>query len=160
MKALWIGGPPGKTLDNIIRNLSKEGIDIVERWDSITETMRNKHRIPNHIEVILLNHEMCSHPMQDKIKDLCKKAHKPFILASLGSKRTILELRSKGILKAKIQEQKNIPQIDPALHPDVVKEVSDLVDERSILLTQKKGIEARISVIEIKLQKIREDLGI
>lgn len=162
LKALWVGGPPGKTLDNITRNLLKEGIEITERWDSVVEVMRSKHRIPTEIEVVLLNHEMCSHAMQDKIKTLAKKAQKPFVLASFGSRKTIIELRAKGIITEKII-LKNTSQHTPTQneHDDaIIRMVSGLIDEKAILLVQQKGIKERLKEIEERLQEIRNRLNL
>lgn len=159
LRALWVGGPPGKTLDNISRNLYREGIEIAERWDSVVEVMRSKHRIPDPIDVVLLNYEMCSHGLQDKIKLLAKKANKPFVLASLGSRKTILELRSKGILPEKTEIQKATKmKREPPM--DLVQKIVALIDERNLLFVQRKGIEQRLEEIERNLNQIRREINL
>jgi hypothetical protein len=163
LKALWVGGPPGKTLDNISRNLLKEGVEIVERWDSVVEVMRSKHRIPSHVDVILLNHEMCSHPLQDKIKVLSKKAQKPFVLASFGSRKTVIEMRAKGLISDKLVEVPicHVEALPSKSDQDdaIIAMISVLVDEKLLLLTQQKGISKRLQEIEQRLEEIRYDLN-
>jgi hypothetical protein len=100
LKALWIGGPPGKTMINLKRNLAEYGIDIIDQWESVVDTMRSKHKVPDKIDIVLLNHEMCSHPLQDKMKKLCRQGNKRFILASMNTTKTVAELVAKNVIKS------------------------------------------------------------
>lgn len=156
LKALWIGGPPGKTIENITKNLAKDGIEVVDRWDSVVDTMKSKHRIPDWVDVVLFNYQFCSHSLQDKIKKMCKQAHKPFILASNSASKTVFEVRAKGLMPSRSIESDVIEQIT---HPDILKLLSELIDEKEILLVQQKGILRRLQEIDAELRQIKHKIS-
>lgn len=96
--ALWVGGPPGKTMDNIQRNLKRVGIKIIAKWKADPHFINIKANIPKGVDVVLLNHEMCSHHAQEHVKNLCKKEFKRFILAHTNASKTVQELIAKGVI--------------------------------------------------------------
>lgn len=156
LNALWVGGPPGKTLQNIRKNLQKDGVEMVEAWDATPDTMRNKHRIPTWADVVLLNHEMCSHGLQSRLKDLCRKANKPLVLASLSTKRTVEELRLRNLIPSDSIKSTCNPVMPK---PSVSEMVEQMITEKRFLMVQKSGIEARISELEAQLAILGYEQG-
>ncbi len=135
--ALWVGGPPGKTMDNIQRNLKKVGIKIVAKWKADSHFINIKAHIPKGVDVVLLNHEMCSHHAQEHVKNLCKREFKRFILAHTNASKTVEELVAKGIIEP-------TPVSDEIIFPApvVVQSVTEIETTPSL-----DGVNVKSSVI-------------
>jgi hypothetical protein len=97
IRTLWVGGPPGKTYINIRRNLSNYGIDLVEQWLPIPATLK-KTKLPQDVDLVIINHEMISHSLMDKVKLLAKREDKMFVTASMNTSKTVRELMEKNII--------------------------------------------------------------
>ena len=97
VRALWVGGPPGSTIKSIVANLAGVGVDVVEQWDKDDAVIR-KTRIPNSIDVVLFNKDMCGHNEETHTKDLSKRQGVPFVTASTKATRTIRNMRALGLI--------------------------------------------------------------
>lgn len=98
-RALWLGGPPGKTIEKISDFLLRYGIEIVEQWQT-TKEMRPA--IPAHIDLVIFNHDIAGHQVGWDGKSLAKKAGIPFVWGSLNKVDILQNLQNRGLVKATI----------------------------------------------------------
>lgn len=87
--ALWVGGPPGRTLDKIRRRLRMDGIDLRAQSD-------HARKPPVWADIVLVNREMVGHSDSDKQRSLCEADGVPCVIVSTSYTftRRALENRS------------------------------------------------------------------
>lgn len=71
-KALWVGGPPGKTLDNIVAKLAVDFIDVVSSDMVKGPSGSSSKRIPKGVDLVLVNCDMISHAHFDQYRAAAK----------------------------------------------------------------------------------------
>lgn len=121
--ALWVGGPPGKTLDKIRKRLRMDGIDLREQtYDAV--------KPPVWTDLVIINRDMTSHTTHDRQKELCRDCGTPFVIGSLSYIFLRQNLHKFGHVDA-------IPPPDLTLIED---EQETPVDPKADLETQKQQL--------------------
>lgn len=118
LRALWVGGPPGDTLKNIIGKLASDGIEVI----AAHPTFRN---IPAHVDIVLANVDMLSHPDFDSSKAEAKKLGVKWCAVRTDYSRTRLALVSADVLTAtKVQEVPVVAEVKQKTPEELAQDLS------------------------------------
>lgn len=93
-RALWVGGPPGKTFQKIAGKLEEDGILVVAKQsDGFTG-------VPTDVRLVMANMDMLDHTSFNAAKAAAKEAGIPFVAARLDYTRTRIGLVQAGVVDA------------------------------------------------------------
>jgi len=93
-KALWVGGPPGRTMVKLKKKLEDVGIVIVRQ-------SFNERKLPpvEGYDLVLFNVDLLSHNDYYAVKDATKEAEVPLVSASLSWSKMYTNLVASGFVK-------------------------------------------------------------
>jgi len=136
--ALWVGGPPGKTLDKIRKRLRMDGIDLREQtYDAV--------KPPVWADLVIINRDMTSHTTHDQQKVFCRDAGVMFVIGSLSYTVMRQNLHRFGYVDA-------IPPPDLTLEDPEEKETP--VDPKADLEPQKQQLRAFLENLPPALRSV------
>jgi chemotaxis protein histidine kinase CheA len=99
IKAVWVGGPVGKSYTKIVAKLAKFGVDIIHQEEN---TQRIK-TFPKS-DVILYNIDMSSHTGVGAAQNQARALGTPLVFARLSTTQTIENLNKAGLISQKAVE--------------------------------------------------------
>lgn len=109
--AIWVGGPPGKTMIRISKQLREQAdIEVVSQ---VGEGKNIPNRIPmSGIDLVLINTDMIQHNLQEKARQAADDAGVPWCFAKLSTVLTLKNLELKGIIEPPANEDEDDEVID------------------------------------------------
>lgn len=119
-RALYVGGPPGQTFIKIRRRLGSVGIEVVE------QTYRVPERAPRWATAILVNIDMCDHPMFIKARELARDNRLAFGSIHLGWSHTMESLKASGF------------EVDPVVHAVIENDNEEEQEETNMVTAEKE----------------------
>lgn len=89
-RAMWVGGPPGRTMESIKRKLALDNIVVIKQAE--------KGEIPVDAEMVIVNKEMIDHNAFTDYKAKAKVRGIPFVVAHMNYTATRAALEHQGLV--------------------------------------------------------------
>lgn len=98
-KAIWVGGPPGKTMDRIRKQLLEQAqIEIIRHVGADPKFRSNQPISTSGADLILMNVDMLDHGLQENARNAAATAGIPWCFAKTSTVMTIKNLEAKNLL--------------------------------------------------------------